>query len=509
MTRPGRTLLITRSTASAVFPAEHQLPGVTAVTPDDAFAMLREFRERRVPVVAVIDAETVNVPGLLTELAIKHRDVPVIVATGDAAARPGQPVRGLWRQARSHELVAAVRHAAQAAAQQARVRTTLDQINIRLRSAESSDDKQRHRLLLSGLYLSNILGQASDGIFVTDRQGVVAIWNRAAERLFDVPVDHILNRRIDAVGGASGAALLAWIEGVSQEVPHGTGELTIGAESRRDLEVSLSLITDHEGTGIAISGIARDVTERNTLYQQLKQQTEQLAASNRHKEEFLAVLSHELRTPLNTVLGWSRMIQDMPHDPEHVRRAAEMITRNATVQWRLVTDLLEYARITAGQFSLHRTIADLSSLTKSIVDGIRPEMTDAGLQIHERYEPGQIVSVDRDRLSQVVLNLLTNARKFTPSGGEIHVSVARSDGAIELRVRDTGRGIAPEFVPHLFDAFRQADPSTTRSEQGLGLGLAITRRIVELHDGQITAYSEGEGTGALFTVRLNPAPGGD
>lgn len=509
MTTAPRILVIARPDFAPVLPADHQLLNMSVVTPEEAPGLAQELRTRRVPVVVVLDAGSVNVPALLTEFAIKHRDVPVVVASSAGAGPPAQRVRGIWRPAGTQALVTAVRGALQTAVQQARVRTTLDQLNIRLHTSEAVPEAQHHRLLLSGLYLSNILEQASDAIFVTDRRGIVAVWNRAAERLFGLDAGKIVNRGLDALGEPAGPALLTLVDSVSPQKPHRAGEFTSGTGEPRELEVSVSLITDHDGNGIAVSGIARDVTDRNALNRQLQQQAHALALSNRHKEEFLAVLSHELRTPLNTVLGWAHILQQMPHDAGQVHRAAEMITRNATVQWRLVTDLLEYARITAGQLSLQRTVADLAEFTKSALDGIRPELERLNLTLIETYTPGAMVSVDLDRLSQVVLNLLTNAQKFTPAGGRIEVSVTNGHGVAALQVRDTGRGIDPAFLPHIFDPFRQGDASTTRAAQGLGLGLAITRRIVELHGGRISASSEGANSGATFTVTFDLAVGDD
>ncbi|HVL69071.1 MAG TPA: ATP-binding protein [Vicinamibacterales bacterium] len=499
-----RVLLLSERDATDVLPADHGVGDVTTVRPGEALGPLQELRARGTPVVCVLDGGTLNLPAVLTELAARAPLVPLVIATDGERGRPGVPTRGLWRPARSAALAAAIRSAARSAAQQSRVRTTLDQINIRLRASEI-DERQHHRLLLSGLYLSNILEQAADAIFVTDRRGVIAVWNRAAERLFRLSADQVLGQRVDSVDGKAGPALLALVERLSPDAAHQVAELTLSQETPREVEVSLSLVSDQDGNGIAASAIARDRTEWNALYRRLQEQTEALTASNRHKEEFLAVLSHELRTPLNAVLGWARMLQQMPHDVEHVQRAAETITRNATVQWRLVTDLLDYARITAGQFTLHRTASDLAALTRATVDSLRPEMERRRLALVEDYATGVAVLVDRDRITQVITNLLTNAMKFTPEGGQIQVGVGRAGDAAHLRVRDTGRGISPQFLPHIFDPFRQGDTSTTRADRGLGLGLAITRRIVELHGGRIAAHSEGPGTGATFVVTLSLA----
>ena len=487
-----------------VLPAEHGLSGLTHATPADAVTVIHDLRSRRMPFAAVLDGASVHLAPLLNEFAIKYPEVPLVIATAGELPDAPAPLRGVRRPRGSAALVGAIRDAARSALQYARVRTTLDRLNIRLQTADpEADEKQRRRLLLSGLYFASLLEQATDAIFVTDRDGVVALWNGAAERLFGVAAGDIVGRRIDVLGEVcNGPGLLSLVRSVDQEEPARTAEFAcVTAVGRRDAEVSLSLVT-HEGSGIAVSGIVRDVTERNALYGELRQKTEALAASNRHKEEFLAVLSHELRTPLNTVLGWARMLSNMPHDPVQVRRAAEMIERNAAVQWRLVSDLLEYARIAAGQLRLERSLLNLAALARATVESVRPEVEQRGLQLREHHEDTVLVCADAERITQVLSNLLSNAAKFTPAGGEIHVSVRRRAGAAELQVRDTGRGIDPVFLPHVFEEFRQADASTTRMQQGLGLGLAITRRIVELHGGRITAESDGPDRGATFTVAL-------
>ncbi len=240
-------------------------------------------------------------------------------------------------------------------------------------------------------------------------------------------------------------------------------------------------------------------------------------SANRSKDEFLAILSHELRTPLNAILGWAEILQGGEPSRAEVREGMEIIERNARAQARLVEDVLEVSRIICGKVRLNIAPLDLMSVVDAALTGARPAAAAKGIALR-RLAPasGKQVSGDADRLQQVVWNLLTNAIKFTPRGGEVSVAVAWQNGEAEIRVTDTGIGISNDFLPYVFDRFRQSDASTTRSHGGLGLGLSITKHLVEMHGGTISAASEGEGRGSEFAVRLPyqvpataPSPGKD
>jgi signal transduction histidine kinase len=226
-------------------------------------------------------------------------------------------------------------------------------------------------------------------------------------------------------------------------------------------------------------------------------------AANRAKDEFLATLSHELRTPLTAMLGWSRMLRTTKLDEAVAARALEIIERNAEAQVRLIEDMLDVSRIIAGKLRLEIQPLDPASVIKAAVDAVRPAALAKGIQIRCAFDSqAGLLGGDQKRLQQVVLNLLTNAVKFTPHGGRVEVRLDRTDSHVWIRVSDTGQGISPEFLPHVFDRFRQADNAATRASGGLGLGLAIVRHLVELHGGTIGAESRGEGRGATFTVEL-------
>ncbi|MFL5311428.1 MAG: response regulator [Myxococcales bacterium] len=230
----------------------------------------------------------------------------------------------------------------------------------------------------------------------------------------------------------------------------------------------------------------------------------QLEEANRSKDEFLATVSHELRTPLNAILGWTRMLRTGALEgDEKLRRALETIERNARAQTQLVDDILDVSRIIAGKLRVQVRHIDLRGVILAAVDAVRPaaEAKQLELALELRDEASDFHG-DPDRLQQVVWNLLSNAIKFTPGKGKIAIELRRSNGHAEILVADTGMGITADFLPHVFDRFRQADSSSTRAQGGLGLGLAIVRHLVEVHGGTVSAESEGEGRGARFTVRL-------
>jgi len=221
------------------------------------------------------------------------------------------------------------------------------------------------------------------------------------------------------------------------------------------------------------------------------------------KDEFLATLSHELRTPLNAILGWARLLADERLKGDAIKRAVIAIERNATAQAKIVDDILDVARGIAGSLQLETVPLDLVDVAQRAVDGIIPSAAakHIGVNLSSPSEPVP-VSGDPGRLAQILGNLLSNAVKFTPDRGHISVTVREAGGKAELAVADSGIGIVPSFLPHVFDKFRQADGSYTRRYGGLGLGLAIARHLVELHGGTVEAHSAGANKGATFVVRM-------
>jgi signal transduction histidine kinase/ActR/RegA family two-component response regulator len=226
-------------------------------------------------------------------------------------------------------------------------------------------------------------------------------------------------------------------------------------------------------------------------------------AANRMKDEFLATVSHELRTPLNAIMGWSHMLRGGRLDPVTVERALETIDRNARCQAQLVEDILDVSRMITGKLRLDIEPVDVATIMNAAIDAVQLAAESKGLNLSVTLDPSaRHILGDSGRLQQVVWNLLSNAIKFTPSGGRVELRLERVNANVQISVSDTGQGIKPEFLPFVFDRFRQADSTSTRQIGGLGLGLAIVRQLIELHGGTVGAASEGEGRGATFTVVL-------
>jgi PAS domain S-box-containing protein len=267
---------------------------------------------------------------------------------------------------------------------------------------------------------------------------------------------------------------------------------------------------DENGKVFQIVGNCRDITEyreaENVREELLKK--EQIARkdaeiANRMRDEFLATVSHELRAPLNSILGWGRLLEKGNLDAPTVKKALETIIRNAEAQNRLIEDLLDVSRIISGKLRLEVMNIKPSNFVEAALETVRPAAEAKGITLEMKEEMGvSHLSGDPNRLQQVIWNLLSNAIKFTPNGGTVAIEAESVDGYVEIRVRDTGIGIKEEFLPHVFDRFRQADASSIRKFGGLGLGLAIVRHITEMHGGTVRVASEGENLGATFTISL-------
>jgi signal transduction histidine kinase/ActR/RegA family two-component response regulator len=240
--------------------------------------------------------------------------------------------------------------------------------------------------------------------------------------------------------------------------------------------------------------------ENERLYREARE-------SSRLKDEFLATVSHELRTPLTAILGWAHMLRAGQFDGDSARKACETIERNARAQAQLIEDLLDVSRIITGKLRMDVRPVDPNSFIEAAVEAVRPAAEAKGVRVQKVLDTGVVsVSGDPVRLQQIVWNLLSNAIKFTPRGGRVQIRLERVNSHLEIAISDTGAGIVPEFLPHVFDRFRQADQRSTRQHGGLGLGLSIVRHLVELHGGTVRAESEGEGRGSTFTVLLPVAP---
>jgi signal transduction histidine kinase/CheY-like chemotaxis protein len=253
----------------------------------------------------------------------------------------------------------------------------------------------------------------------------------------------------------------------------------------------------------------RDANDRLAMALEREQNARKEAeAASQLKDQFLMTVSHELRTPLTAITGWARMLVDGAVSERQKMAALRTIDRNAQAQARLIDDLLDVSRVMSGKLRLDVRVVPVEDVVRNAMDTIGPAAEAKGIRVESVVDrsAGRVPG-DPERLQQIVWNLLSNAVKFTPFGGRVTLTAARTDGYVEISVRDTGIGIATEFLPHVFERFRQQDGGTTRRYGGLGLGLAIVRNLVELHGGSVGAHSDGEGRGSVFTVKLPAAPG--
>ncbi|MBD2532221.1 PAS domain S-box protein [Nostoc flagelliforme FACHB-838] len=276
---------------------------------------------------------------------------------------------------------------------------------------------------------------------------------------------------------------------------------------RVPIVLGIALLDDSKDNGVAF---LLDITQRKSvekecsnLLQRERTARQQAEIANKIKDEFLAVLSHELRTPLNSILGWSKMLRTRNFDEKTTNRALETIERNAKLQTQLIEDLLDVSRILQGKLNLNICPVSLVMVVEAALETVQLAAQAKSIQIQTIFDPrlGQVMG-DPNRLQQVVWNLLSNAVKFTPTGGRVEIRLMEAGKQAQIQVSDTGKGIPSDFLPYVFDYFRQADGTTTRTFGGLGLGLAIVRKVVEMHGGNVQAESPGEGSGATFTVEL-------
>jgi PAS domain S-box-containing protein len=282
---------------------------------------------------------------------------------------------------------------------------------------------------------------------------------------------------------------------------------TKDGQYRRWLFYSAALGSMNNGREVKMIS-ALDLTERKAAEEERNRALDQAEAANNSKDQFLATLSHELRTPLNAILGWIFLMKQDAVRPELQKEGLEVIERNARAQSNLIADLLDISRIVAGKLRLEPRPLNFVACLESAVNNVRPLANEKAVQVVNRVDPAILPRIamygDPVRVEQVLLNVLVNAIKFTPPSGRVEVSVKVSESLLHLTVADTGIGISPEFLTCLFDRFSQADESL-RKDRGLGLGLTISRHIVELHGGKISAMSEGPGKGASFTIQLPTA----
>jgi PAS domain S-box-containing protein len=369
-------------------------------------------------------------------------------------------------------------------------------------------------------HLAAIVRSSDDAIVSKSLDGIIQSWNKGAERIFGYTEQEAIGQSINMLIPPERVdeepAILAKLKAGEYIDHYETVRVT---KDGRRLYVSLCIspVKDSSGVIIGASKIARDITDRkraeaereNLLVREQMARAEAQNA-NRMKDEFLATVSHELRTPLNAIIGWSHMLRTNRVDEKTAARAIETIERSAKSQAQLIEDILDVSRAITGKLRLNILSVDVAAVINATIDSVQLAADSKSIRLEVILEPSvRRISGDATRLQQVVWNLLSNAIKFTPAGGRIEVRLERAGAYLQIKVCDTGQGIKPEFLPFLFDRFRQADASSTRKQGGLGLGLAIVRNLVELHGGTVRADSPGEGGGATFTVSLPLGVGAD
>jgi PAS domain S-box-containing protein len=409
-------------------------------------------------------------------------------------------------------------------------KVTRDLTERRRADEELKRSEERLRLLISSV--------KDYAIFILDPTGHVASWNSGAERLKGYSAGEIIGQHFsrfypeeDVRAGKCEMELAGaqkdgrfedegwrvrkdgsrfWANVVITPVRDEAGTLVGFAKVTRDL--SETKRHEEERVALARTEEARRVAEENQertrlLVEDLRLARDRAEEATRLKDEFLATVSHELRTPLSAILGWGRVLQGKNLDPAKTAKAVDAIVRNAIVQAHIVDDLLDVSRIVAGQLRLDIEVIDISQVVNAAIDGIRATTEAKGVTLQAVVNPeAGLIKGDSGRLQQVMWNLLNNAVKFTPRGGRIYLTVRRVDSSVEIEVADTGRGISPDFLPHVFERFAQQEGTNARKAGGLGLGLAIVKHLVELHGGGVQAHSDGDGRGATFIVRLPLVP---
>jgi PAS domain S-box-containing protein len=360
---------------------------------------------------------------------------------------------------------------------------------------ELRESEERFRLLVEHVQ--------EYAIFLLDPDGKVASWNRGAERIKGYRADEILghdfSRFYSAEDRAAGKPALA-LETARTAGRFESEGWRIRKDGSRFWANAVITALIHDGGLRGFAKITRDLTERR-----LKERAEQDAAvheaANRVKDEFLATLSHELRTPLNVVMGQIARLRSGALNAAQAERAWDAVERNTQTQLRVVEDLLDTSRILSGRLSLSMQAVGLGALIKAVLDETRPLFEAKSIRLQTRLQDATVIG-DPARLRQIVNNVLSNALKHTPAGGSVDVEMVRVGGKVSITVTDTGSGIPADFLPRVFERFAQADSSMTRAHGGLGLGLSITKDLVERHRGTIEAQSDGPGKGATFVIRL-------
>jgi PAS domain S-box-containing protein len=375
-----------------------------------------------------------------------------------------------------------------------------------------SERKRRDREIR---FQADLLNAVEQAVIATDLTGRIIYWNTFAERLYGWTCDQAIGANvIDLIPAENAKEQAIEIFAKIRDGASWSGELTT---RKKNGETFTAMVTDSpilsdDGQLFGVVGISSDITDQKRaeeehakLLQSERAARNEAEEANRLKDEFLATLSHELRNPLNVILGYSEVLLGSREakESQFIKRAAEVVRRNALAQAQLIRDLLDLSRLHIGLLSINREAVSLTTTVTNAVETVRGEAADKNITL-EVSSTDKVLFVNGDplRLEQIVWNLLNNAVKFTPAGGKVMVKLETENDSAVLQIKDTGEGIDPSFLPHVFEMFRQADASSSRKHGGMGIGLALVQRLARLHDGSVWANSEGVGRGATFEVRL-------
>lgn len=363
-------------------------------------------------------------------------------------------------------------------------------------------------------YQARLLDAVEQAVIATDFEGRIVYLNSYAEWLYGWLETEVVGKSLlELITGPD----LQQADEIFSGIRRGdswSGEMPVRRKDDSEFSamVTHSPIHNDQGEQIGVVQVSRDITaqkraeaEHAKLLESERRARAEAEEANRIKDEFLATISHELRNPLNVILGYSEVLvrSNEANQSEFVQRAAEILRRNAIAQAQLVNDLLDLSRLQLGKFSLNRQVVSLTKTINDAVETVQAEALAKGLEIKIEMS-NELVFVDGDplRMEQIVWNLLNNAVKFTPSGGTVTVKLAKRNGFARLAVADTGQGIEPKFLPHVFEVFRQADATISRRHGGMGIGLALVQQLVQLQQGTVSVSSGGTGQGAEFTINL-------
>lgn len=380
-------------------------------------------------------------------------------------------------------------------------------------SKVARDIGDRKRGARADSLLAAIVSSSDDAIVSKNLQGIITSWNEGARRIFGYTAEEIVGRSVLTLVPAERKdeepKILERLRR-GERIDHFETVRVRKNGEHFPVSLTISPVKDQDGRIIGASKIARDITEvkrtaaeREQLLVSERTARGQAEHANRMKDEFLTTISHELRTPLNAIVGWAEVLKAGANSREEVLNGVEVIERNARIQAQLIDDLLDLGRIASGKMTLNIEPIDIAHIVQEAIGSVQHAAHTKQIVVRTILGDthGRMMG-DVKRLQQVVWNLLANAIKFTPTKGTVTVTVSRLGSQVSLTVADTGRGIAPDFLPYVFDRFRQADSSITRQHGGLGIGLALVKQLVELHAGTVRAESPGVGGGATFTVLL-------